>query len=233
MSGARCLSHFFFRRGAADLAKEWQFEDVDLVSAGYGNLSVLRWLPTFDAQVDPLYSCFLPGATELLQALRALLDALAPDGRVARCRTPNGQALGPKRRSASEAQGPTTAWTVKSRGEVASWSRAPLLVEISAAGSDRIGQCTRPVIWGPQLAETSVGSVPAVRKRVDSYGFLWIPICEMGWYVAGAFNITNGTWDAEELARMESGIVANAQEPQASAGLQGLIAGDLRHGAGG
>lgn len=33
--------------------------------------------------------------------------------------------------------------------------------------------------------------------------------------MAGAFNITNGSWDSEELTRIEAGIVANAQEPQA------------------
>jgi len=33
--------------------------------------------------------------------------------------------------------------------------------------------------------------------------------------MVGAFNITNGTWDPDELQRIQTGLVVNAQESQA------------------
>eukprot|EP00435_Cladocopium_sp_Y103_P068641 s1255_g31.t3 len=245
---------------------------------------------TGDCQVEPLYDCFLPGATELLQVPASERPSNGPAASICVRTTPprlqgarfdesfvtlelqfdsgvaplpgeeysGGVALAATSFSCSVlvdqntlrllGQGPRCWWKSRQVAAIALGS-APGLVPGSAvtlqAGvlrryvfsqvtapsqelkADVAGGMTapvlwpRPVIWGPQLVPSCADSTTL--NSDNSQGLAGRMALPSRWYVAGAFNITNGSWDSEELTRIEAGIVANAQEPQVIFPRQGAL----------
>ena len=79
----------------------------------------------------------------------------------------------------------------------------------------------KPVIWGPQLVPSCADSITL--NSDNSQGLAGRMALPSRWYMVGAFNITNGTWDPDELQRIQTGLVVNAQESQVIFPRQGAL----------
>lgn len=79
----------------------------------------------------------------------------------------------------------------------------------------------KPVIMGPQMAPSCADSTTL--RSDNSQGLAGRMALPRRWYVAAAFNITNGSWDPTELARIQSGIAGNAQDAEVTFPRRGAI----------